>query len=70
MKSMVNKFLTTSIIAVGAIGSSQAIPAPKNGKPNLLLIMTDQQRFDALGIAGNKVVKTPNLDRLARQGVW
>lgn len=37
-------------------------------KPNLLFIMTDQQRFDALSIAGNKVLKTPNLDRLAKQG--
>ncbi len=39
-------------------------------KPNLLFIMTDQQRSDALGIAGNEVIKTPNLDRLARQGAW
>jgi len=39
-------------------------------KPNLLFIMTDQQRFDALSIAGNQVLKTPNLDRLAKQGVW
>ncbi len=39
-------------------------------KPNLLFIMTDQQRFDALSLAGNKVLKTPNLDRLAKQGVW
>ena len=39
-------------------------------KPNLLFIMTDQQRFDALSIAGNTVLKTPNLDRLARQGAW
>ncbi len=37
-------------------------------KTNLLFIMTDQQRFDAMSIAGNKVLKTPNLDRLAKQG--
>ena len=36
--------------------------------PNLLFIITDQQRFDALGCAGNPVIKTPNLDRLAREG--
>jgi len=36
---------------------------------NLLFIITDQQRFDALGCAGNPVVRTPNLDRLAREGV-
>ncbi len=39
-------------------------------KPNLLFIMTDQQRYDALSIAGNTVLETPNLDRLAAQGVW
>ncbi|MDX1284467.1 MAG: sulfatase-like hydrolase/transferase [Draconibacterium sp.] len=39
-------------------------------KPNLLFIMTDQQRYDALSIAGNTVLETPNLDRLAEQGVW
>ena len=38
-------------------------------KPNLLFIMTDQQRFDALGANGNDVIQTPHLDRLAREGV-
>lgn len=37
-------------------------------RPNILLILTDQQRFDALGAQGNKVIKTPNLDRLAGEG--
>lgn len=41
----------------------------KNDKPNLLFIMTDQQRFDAMSCAGNTVLKTPNLDRIAREGV-
>lgn len=39
-------------------------------KKNLLFIMTDQQRYDALSIAGNAVLETPNLDRLARQGAY
>ena len=32
--------------------------------------MTDQQRFDALSYAGNSVLKTPNMDRLAKEGVF
>ncbi len=32
--------------------------------------MTDQQRYDALSIAGNTVLETPNLDRLAKQGAY
>lgn len=37
-------------------------------KPNLLFIITDQQRYDAMSIAGNTVLKTPNMDRLATRG--
>lgn len=39
-------------------------------KKNLLFIMTDQQQYKALSIAGNKVVETPNLDRLAKGGAY
>jgi len=42
----------------------------ENRRPNLLFIMTDQQRYDALSYAGNTVLSTPNLDRLASEGVW
>ena len=38
-------------------------------RPNILLIHTDQQRWDALGVNGNPDIKTPNLDRLAATGL-
>jgi len=38
-------------------------------KPNVLLIMTDQHRKDAIGAYGNPVIRTPNLDALATGGV-
>ncbi|WP_127487195.1 sulfatase family protein [Paenibacillus ehimensis] len=38
-------------------------------KPNLLFISTDQQSFHALSAYGNPYVKTPNMDRLCREGV-
>lgn len=37
-------------------------------KPNVLFIMTDQQRWDTLGCYGNDVIETPNLDYLASLG--
>ncbi|MEM8738875.1 MAG: sulfatase-like hydrolase/transferase [Planctomycetota bacterium] len=36
--------------------------------PNILLIYTDQMRFDALGCSGNPDIQTPHLDRLAAGG--
>ena len=35
---------------------------------NVLFIITDQQRWDTIAIGGNKIIKTPNLDRIAREG--
>jgi len=43
---------------------------PADARPNILLLMTDQQRFDTLGAAGYSHVKTPNLDRLIREGTY
>ena len=36
-------------------------------KPNLLLIIADSERFDALRAYGNNQIQTPNLDSLAEQ---
>ena len=37
-------------------------------RPNILLIITDQQRADHVGCYGNKIVNTPNIDRIAAHG--
>lgn len=39
-------------------------------KPNIIFILTDDQRWDALGYAGNTIIQTPNMDQLARQGIY
>ena len=38
-------------------------------QPNILLIYTDQQRFDTIHALGNAYIHTPNLDRLVEEGV-
>ena len=38
-------------------------------RPNILLIHSDQHRFDCVGVNGHPLLKTPNLDRLASEGV-
>lgn len=50
--------------------SHRHMPYPKAAPtaPHIILIMTDQQRADALGCAGNQAIITPNLDHLAAEG--
>lgn len=38
-------------------------------KPNIIILMGDQHRSDCVGAMGNKVIKTPNLDALSRDGL-
>lgn len=38
-------------------------------RPDILVVMTDQQRWDSLGHAGNRFVRTPNLDALAARSL-
>ncbi|KPK42538.1 MAG: hypothetical protein AMJ65_07465, partial [Phycisphaerae bacterium SG8_4] len=43
--------------------------ADGQSRPNILFMLTDDQRFDDLGCMGNKIIQTPNLDKLAADGV-
>ena len=39
------------------------------GRPNFIIVTTDQQRYDSLGVTGNDICQTPNFDALADRGV-
>jgi hypothetical protein len=43
--------------------SSAATPAPE--RPNILVVLTDDQRFDQLGCAGHPVLLTPHMDNIS-----
>jgi len=49
----------------GLLAPNPAQPSPEGGRPNVLIIFADQFRLDCLGANGNRIIKTPNLDRLA-----
>lgn len=40
-----------------------------NNKPNIIFILTDDQRWDAMGAMGNPIIKTPNMNKLATEGI-
>lgn len=53
------------LLGGGVLAAPLAVPA---GRPNVLLFISDQLYYGASGVAGNPIVKTPNIDRLARDG--
>ncbi len=48
---------------------ASAQKAPASERPNLLVVVTDDQRFDQLSCAGHPILKTPHMDSLAERGV-
>jgi arylsulfatase len=65
MRSILLMVVASVLLAVGGAGAQ--VP-PARRRPNILFVMTDQQRWDSLGANGNRVVKTPNFDRFASAG--
>jgi arylsulfatase len=58
--------LIMSLIGLMAI-PNQAQSQEKPQRPNILFIMTDQQRCDAPGINGNDLIQTLNIDAFAKK---
>jgi arylsulfatase A-like enzyme len=57
------------LLAFGLKTEFALATAFNNDRPNIIVIVTDDQRWDALGCSGNPVIQTPNLDRLAEAGI-
>jgi choline-sulfatase len=58
------EFLATTTAAAATMARGATRP-----RPNILIIITDQQRAGMLGCAGNRYLQTPNMDSLAQTGV-
>jgi alpha-L-rhamnosidase len=60
-------------IAFPSYSAATAADVPKKAeksRPNIIFILTDDHRPGAMGYAGNKIIQTPEMDKLAREGVW
>jgi N-acetylglucosamine-6-sulfatase len=57
-------------LSVGGLPFGERLFAQTPGKrPNILFILTDDHRWDCMGVMGHPFVKTPNMDRIANEGV-
>lgn len=63
MKKFLN--LLTSALFFSALFTAFAENAPR---PNIVFVLVDDLRWDALSCTGNQIAKTPNIDRIAKEG--
>ncbi len=57
------------LAAARTAGITEALARAPQKRPNIIFILGDNHRFDAMGCAGHPFLKTPGMDRLAREGV-
>lgn len=63
-----------SVILGLAIGAATLVPltarAAEQRRPNIIFMFADDQAYESMGYTGNTVIQTPNMDRLAADGVF
>ena len=64
VSSILRAFFLMCVLAIEPAARAETPP-----RPNVLFILCDDLRWDALGCAGHPYLKTPNIDRLAAEGV-
>ena len=72
MEQQVKNLIAVSLLAPIAAQSAMAAKKPKNTdptRPNVIIILADDLGYGDLGCYGAKNVQTPNVDRLAQQGI-
>jgi arylsulfatase A-like enzyme len=70
-RAFLNRLAGGSVAAASLAGCKSGIigrSTPKK-KPNIVFLLTDDQRWDTMGCAGNPIVQTPNMDAMANDGV-
>src|ERR1041384_3904139 len=69
------RFILRPVAAVGCAAllaltpSSPAADKPQSSRPNILFIMADDHAAHAISAYGSRINQTPNIDRLAKEGV-
>ncbi|MFC5412102.1 sulfatase [Larkinella bovis] len=62
-------YLILNALAPFSWGQSRQSGSGKTKRPNIVFIITDSHRADALGVSGHPFVQTPHLDQLAKTGI-
>jgi arylsulfatase A-like enzyme len=68
LKHSTVKFLLINLVILVNVCKAMAFP-PEDKRPNIVIIISDDQGWGDFGFAGNKILKTPNLDKLYNESV-
>lgn len=66
------RLLSITVVTVTAMNAAALAEQQSGGgarRPNIVFLLTDDQRWDTLGCYGNEIIHTPNIDSLSRHGV-
>lgn len=61
--------LASCLLLLAAASHAAPTTAPRASRPNIVILFADDQRADTIAALGNGVIRTPNLDRMVRNGV-
>jgi arylsulfatase B len=68
-KNLLFLSLLTLVLGLSGCFLTDTAHAAKE-KPNIVIVITDDQGYGDLGCTGNPVIKTPHTDKLANESVW
>lgn len=62
-----NLFIISSFVSCATVAQTDK---EQQKKPNIIFVFSDDQRFNSLSMTGDAVTQTPNIDQLAKEGVF
>ena len=67
---MTLKKLVPAFLGLSSVTLPSCVKAPtKDNRPNIIFIVADDMGYGDLGCYGNNIIKTPNIDKLAEEGI-
>ena len=63
------RLLIACIVFISLVNTSFSLSRPVDSKPNVIVIITDDQGYADVGFNGCVDIPTPNIDRIANEGV-
>lgn len=58
-----------SLFILSSSAWAQSVPAPATKRPNIVFIMSDDHAYQAISAYSNRLIETPNIDRIAKMGM-